>query len=403
MKKNWKKISAVVAILIIGILSMNFLGSSEKKSNKRDLVTEKRTVEIEKVVFDDISIVIDGNGTISPKKTLNFISEASGVVEFAKNNLKDGTYVEKDEIVLKIDSREVKNNLYSMRSDFLNTVAALLPELKVDEVSIYTKWYKYFENLTINNVIPDLPEISNNQEKIKVSTRNIFTKYYNVKNQEILLSKYIIKSPFDGFISSNGVIENSFVSRGQMLFTIDDIDNLEISVPLLVEQYNLIDFNTKPKVTIYPEGNLNEKLTGYIVRKETKFEKNSQTLNVYVEFSNSSLNPFFLPGNYVNVEIQGVLMQNSASIPRYLINDENYVYTMEDDKLNKRKVQILALQKDKALIAKTLPDNASLVTTILQKPLIGMEIQSVDDLNSVTDNNNIDTASIAASSNTSSN
>lgn len=378
-KKKVLRVLSVVSIVLVGFVAMTLLGSTEKQSNKRVVDPEKRMVNVESIQFSEYTLKVLGNGVVSPQKTLNYISEANGRVTFAKNDLKSGTFVSKDELIVELDSREIENNLYSLRSDFMNSLASVIPDFKVHSQEIYDKWYSYFKNLDIHAEIPELPEITTSQEKIMISSRNIFTKYYDVKNQEILLSKYSIRAPFEGYIESMGIIENSFVTRGQQLFTLKDAKNLEISVPLLVEEANMIEFSKQPKVTISSD-NTEKTITGRIVRRETNLQRNSQTMNVYVIFNNDALAPNFLPGNYVNVTIEGRKLSDVASIPRHLIRDNNGVYIMEDGKLAEEFVNVLAYQGDKAVISKTLPENTSLITSILQKPLIGMEVQSSEEV-----------------------
>ena len=375
-KQTVIKAGAVVLIIAVGFLGMVLLSSADKHSNAADVKPEVRTVNTQPVTFGDLTLEIEGSGVIEPQQTLNIISEATGVVLFAKNNLKDGTFVQKGELIIDIDSREVENNLYSLRSSFLNAVVSILPELKVENEQTYKKWYSYFESIDIHKNIPKLPETNDSQEKIKLSTRDIYNKYYAVKNQEILLFKYKISAPFSGFIKSTGVIENSYVAKGQNLFSLSDAVNLEISIPLLVEESNLIDFSLKPSVKIYSDKNNKDFITGKVLRRETSLDRNSQTLNVYVSFSNNNLNSYFFPGNYVNAKIHGRRLKNVATVPRNLVDNDNYIYTMEEGKLAKEKVDVITIQGSKAIIRNTIPKNTTLVTTILQKPLIGMEILS---------------------------
>ena len=374
-RSTWIKIASTVGIIIIGFLLMSTLGSTEKHSNKRDVPPEVRLVETESVNFGDIVLEIEGNGVVQSQRTLNYISEATGVVLFAKNDLKDGTFVNNGEIILKVDSREVENNLYTLRSEFMNSIAAVLPEIKIEDSESYNKWHDYFKELDIHITTPELPERINSQEKIKLSGRGIFSKYYSVKNQEILLSKYEIVAPFSGYIKSQGIIKGSFVSRGQQLFSLSDAKKVEIAVPLLVDEINLIDFSQEPIVNVYTSKS-DVILQGKIVRKETNLNRNSQTLNVYVSFTNNSLNPYFLPGNYVTLKIKGKRFFNVARIPRYVVDNEHYVYTMENGKLGRRKVDLITIQGDVAIIKHTVPDDLKIVTTILQRPLVGMEIKS---------------------------
>jgi membrane fusion protein (multidrug efflux system) len=377
-KSTWIKILSAAGIIIIGFLVMSALGSTEKESNKREVPPEVRLVETESVNFGDMFLEIEGNGVVQSKRSLNYVSEASGVVLFAKSDLKDGTYVVEGEKILQVDSREVENNLYTLRSEFMNSLAAVLPEIKIENTEAYDKWYQYFLTLDIHKTTSKLPEIKSSQEKIKLSGRNIFSKYYAVKNQEILLSKYLVTAPFSGYLKSQGIIKGSFVNRGQQMFTLNDAKNVEVTVPLLVDEINLIDFSSDPTVDVYSDKG-KDVLKGKIFRKETSLDRNSQTLNVYVSYINNRLNPYFLPGNYVMLKIHGKKLNDVAKIPRYVVDNEDYVYTLEDGKLARRKVEVVAFQGDVAVIKNTLPDDIQIVTTILQKPLIGMRIKSANE------------------------
>jgi len=375
-KSTWIKIASTLGIVIIGFLIMSSLGSTEKQSNKHEIPPEVRLVKTESVNFGDLTLEIEGNGVVQSQRTLNYVSEATGVSLFAKNDLKDGTFVRKGETIIKVDSREVENTLFTLRSEFMNGLAAVLPDIKVEDVDAYNRWYNYFINLDIHKTTPELPEILSSQEKIKLSGRGVFSKYYAVKNQEILLSKYIIVAPFSGYLNSQGIIEGSFISKGQQLFYLSDAKNVEIAVPLLVDEINLIDFSKTPTVKIYSNKNKEEVLRGKIYRKETILNRNSQTLNVYVTFYNKNLNPYFLPGNYISLQISGKKLFDVARIPRYVVDNEQNVFTMEDGKLRKQKVDVITIQGNVAIIKHTVPDNMKIVTTILQRPLIGMNIKS---------------------------
>ena len=375
-KSSWIKIASTAGVILIGFVVMFSLGSTEKHSKHREVSPEVRLVNTESVNFGDLVLEIEGNGIIQSQRTLNFVSEATGVVLFAKNDLKDGTFVGEGETILEVDSREVENTLFTLRSGFMNSIAAVLPDIKIEDVESYDKWYNYFINLDIHKPTPELPEISNSQEKIKLSGRQVFSKYYAVKNQEILLSKYKIVAPFSGYLKSQGIIEGSFIAKGQQLFYLSDAKNVEIVVPLLVDEVNLINFSKAPTVKIYSDKNEDDILYGKIYRKETNLNRNSQTLNVYVTFSNNSLNPYFLPGNYISLKINGKKFYDVAQIPRYVIDNQQYVLIMEDGKLARQKVDIITIQGDVAIIKHTVSENMKIVTTILQKPLIGMGIRS---------------------------
>ena len=379
-RKTVLRVVAIPAILVVGFLGMQGLGSTKKETNKREFEPEARAVETQTLVFGELALQIEGDGVIESERKLEIVSEATGRVTFAKNNLKDGTFVRAGGVVMKVDSRDVENSLFSLRSEYLNAVATLLPDLRIDDARIYKRWFDYFNTIDIDKPVPELPEITNAQEKIKVSAKDIIGKYYAVRNQEILLSKYDIRAPFDGYVTSSGVIENSFVSQGQLLFTLSDAENLVVPVPLLIEESKELDFSTAPRVAIYADERGGDMLSGRITRKETNVDRNSQTLNVYVTFTNRSLNPHFLPGNYVHVEIAGRVLHDVAAIPRHLIDNDGYVYTytLDEGTLGRQRLEVVALQGNMAIVRNDVPDETVIVTTILQKPLVGMDIRSLN-------------------------
>ncbi len=378
IKKNYKRIISVVGVLAVGVIIMIVLGSTEKESKKRKLKPEIRTVTTQTIAFGNMNLEITGYGTIRSQNELSVIAETSGKVVFAKNNLKNGTFVKKGDLVLEIDPREAENTLYSLRSNYLKAIASLLAEMRIENVNIYKKWSNYFESIDIEKPIPELPKDLTPREKIKLSARDILTKFYSVKNQEILLTKYRITAPFDGFLQSNGIIKNSIISRGTPLYKITDAKNLEIAIPLLSEDINMIDFKSSPDVTLYSEKS-DDILKGKIIRKEATLSKNSQTLDVYVLFKNNNLNTYFLTGNYIRTSIKGKYLRNVARIPRHLVDNENFVYTMVNDKLDRVKVDVITIQNNYAVIKNTLPEKTKIVTTILQKPLLGMGLKSINE------------------------
>lgn len=373
------KIVSAIGVLVVGYFSMELLGSTEKHSNKRDVKPEVRKVEILPIQYQDIELEVDGNGVVESEKTLDIVSEVSGKVVFAKNNLKSGTYVSEGELIFEIDSREAQNQLFTLRADFLNAFAVFLPEIKFEDEKTYKKWNTYFSKLNIDSETPELPEIDNSREKIKISSFNIFFKYFAVKNAELNFSKHKIFASFNGSISSKGIIEGSFVGNGQKILTLRDVENLEISVPLLLEDAKWIQFAENPEAKIFFDDGNGDFVTGKILRKDNLLERNSQTISAYISFKNSEFNSHLFPGNYVSVQIRGKKLKDVSLVPRYTIDRDDYIYLMKDGKLAREKVNIILFFKDFAILDNSLVEGTKIIKTILQKPLIGMQIKDINE------------------------
>jgi len=378
-KSTFLKILTFIIILIIGFVGMNMLGSSKKQARKRDVVHEVRKVETQLLTHSDVPIIIEGNGTIEAQKEIDIVSEVQGIITYAKNDMKSGTYAKKGEIICKIDPRLAENTYQSQYAEFMRVLTLFLAFANVESDELYTKWSNYYNEIDINEPIKDLPEITDQREKNQAISNNIYTKFYAVKNAEIILSKHIIKAPFSGYITSNGIVKDSYINFGQKLASLQNVTDIEISVPLLLEDSKWIDFSKNPKVKVYWKNDEESWVYGKIYRKENQLNPNSQSINVFVNLKNNSLNHYLFPGNYVTVHIEGVTVPDVAELPRYTIDNESNVYFVDDSsRLGRTKVNVLSVQGDKVLIEKTLTDSTKIVTSILQKPLVGMLIEDVN-------------------------
>ena len=372
------KISSFIIILIIGVFGMNFLGSSNKQAKKHAIVQEVRKVETQLLTHGNVQIKIEGNGIIEAQKTVDIISEVQGIVTFAKNDLKSGTFVNKSETICKIDSRQAENSYQSQYAEFMRVLVSFLAFTNIESDELYDKWSSYYNEIDITKPIKDLPKITDPREKNQAISNNIYTQFYAVKNAEITLSKHTIFAPFDGYLTSNGIVEDSYINYGQKLVSLQDVTHIEISIPLLLEDAKWIDFSNNPKVKVYWENDHNSWAYGNIYRKENQLNRDSQSINAFVSLENKTLNQNLFPGNYVRVVIEGITIPNIATVPRNIVNNDNQIYFVDDSsRLGRALVNVISMQGDLALIENSLSDSTKIVTSILQKPLLGMPIEDM--------------------------
>lgn len=372
------KTGAALIILAGGITAMQLLASTKAEAHKREVEAPVRKVETMVPRFSDMSYEVQGSGLIESAGRLQVSSTVSGKVSYSYKGLTSGTYAEKDQLLLKIDSRQAENTLNLARSELIKAVAALVPQFKSSDSGLYEKWNCYLASLDFTSgEIPDLPEAAGSREKLLISNYGIFSAFYNVRNAEIMVEQHSFYAPSEGFVRCEGIPENSFVSAGQPLFTLVDAENLEISVPLTVDELKRIDSSAGPSVTILSARENGSSLYGTVVSRNAELERSSQMIDVLIRFANRELKPDFAPGNYVDVHIEGRVMANTAAIPRHAVLDNSYVYTYEEGKLGREDVIIRAVSDDSVYIENTLPPGTRIVTTILQKPLIGMKLSPV--------------------------
>lgn len=376
---RWLRVGSAILILVLGVGVMALLASTKEEAKKKDTSQRVRKVATTTLDFSDQTLRIHGNGTIESQHALDLVTLVGGQVIYSKENLKSGLFVKQGEILLKIDDREAQNYTLQARSGLINAIVSLIPELKGNgQEARYRKWNTYLEKLGVG-VTPDLPEITDPQERIRVSMRGIFNQHATVKNAEITLDRHTLRAPFDAYLVKDGAISGSWISPGQIAASIIDPFQLEIAVPLAMSELDQLSRNDQPWAMILPTEDHSKQLRGSLKRQNAHIDKLSQTVTIHVECSNPDLDPAFLPGNYMDVYIQGIALTDAAVLPRDIIAPGPFIYAMEDSILAKYPVQILASQGDSVVIAHgELPTGLLVVTTLLQSPIVGMRIAPLD-------------------------
>ncbi|NQV15678.1 efflux RND transporter periplasmic adaptor subunit, partial [bacterium] len=334
-----------------------------------------RKVTVADLNFGKHTLQIQGNGSIESRHSLNMVTLVGGQVVYSRENLKSGLFVKAGDILLKIDDREASNMAQQTRSGLINAIVSLIPDLKGGSNNdVHLKWSNYLERLNMSST-PDLPEISDSQERIRVSMHNIFNQFSQVRNAEINLERHTIRAPFDAYLVSDGAIEGTWMTPGQAVASLIDPFNLEIAVPLTIDELNLLSESENPIAIVYSTEDHQKSLSGVLRRQNAHIDRSSQTVTIHVELTNSSLDPAFLPGNYMDVSIEGIHLLDVDLLARDIVVPGPAIYTMEDSILAKHPVEIVATQGDSVVIRRGNLNSGDLViTTTLQSPMVGMRI-----------------------------
>ena len=72
-------------------------------------------------------------------------------------SLKKGQNFRKGDVLVKIYNKDAKYALQARKSGYLNLLANILPDLKIDYPEYYESWVNFFESVKIDTDLPDLP------------------------------------------------------------------------------------------------------------------------------------------------------------------------------------------------------------------------------------------------------
>ena len=140
-------IGALIILMLVlsGVIS-NVIKSSKKESPKTPIENIKRVVRTQKIEYGEIKTFVRETGRIISQQTVDVITEVQGILLKGDVPLKKGQKFIKGDLLFSVFDEDASYLLQSRKSRFLNSLASMLPDLKVDYPESYNK-LKYNEHL----------------------------------------------------------------------------------------------------------------------------------------------------------------------------------------------------------------------------------------------------------------
>jgi multidrug efflux pump subunit AcrA (membrane-fusion protein) len=334
--------------------------SSREKRQRPQAEKVKPTVFVKGVKNEVIPIYIQESGRLTSKNRIEIYAEVQGVMEVSRKEFKPGTRFRKGETMVRIRNNDFYANLQAQKSVLQNLITGALPDLRIDYPESYQKWDNYIKNFDMDKPIGKLPEPSSDKEKYFITGKNIYTTYYNTKNQEIILQKYVLKAPFDGVLIDALVNPGTVVRPGQRLGELIDPSVYELEVA--ISKSYLPDLTIGKQVTISDINDGVKTWQGKISRINGRVNPMTQTVQVFIEVRGDELRE----GMFLNASISAKPKENAFEIARSLLINDNNLYVVEDSTLRMLPIDVVHRTTD-TVVVRGLADGLQVVT----KPVAG--------------------------------
>ncbi|MBT8267257.1 MAG: HlyD family efflux transporter periplasmic adaptor subunit [Bacteroidia bacterium] len=354
-----------VILSILGILLI--VGSFYIAKSLIDNKTKPRPVpaKVVKTVFTDtvqnqtVQIVIPSNGSLTAKRRVELFSEVQGIFRSGNKLFRPGQTYQRGQTIIRIDASEFYASVQSAKSNLYNSIAAILPDLRLDFPDVFPKWEAYLNGFDLNKATPKLPDTTSEKENYFITGRGIISNYYNVKNLEQRLSKYNISAPFNGIVTEALVTEGSLIRNGQKLGTFIDPSVYEMEVALSKNYASLLKVGEKVRLNNLEK---TETYSGKVSRVNGSIDPATQTVTAYIEITSKDLKE----GMFLEAQLDAKQEENAIEINRNLLLENNEVFVVKDSILDVLPVEPVFFGSTKVVL-KNVPNG----TVILSRPVPG--------------------------------
>ncbi|SFN78877.1 Multidrug efflux pump subunit AcrA (membrane-fusion protein) [Bizionia echini] len=352
-------LSILGVILIIGsfFIAKNLIDNKSKPKPVVDKVV--KTVYTDTVSNTTIPIIIPANGSLVAKQRVELYAEVQGVFKSGNKLFKPGQHYKKGETLIQIDASEYYASVQSAKSNLYNTIAAIMPDLRLDFPNMFQKWQNYLNSFDLNKTTPTLPKMTSDKENYFITGRGIVSSYYTVKNLEQRLAKYNMSAPFDGILTEALTTEGALIRSGQKLGEYIDPSVYEMEIALSKSYASLLKVNEEVELQNIEH---TEKYKGKISRVNGSIDAATQTITAFIEVKNEQLKE----GMYLEANLNAKEEPNAIEINRNLLLDDNKIFIVKDNVLDIMAVKPVFFSET-TVVLKNIPNG----TIILNKPVIG--------------------------------
>ena len=312
-------------------------------------------VEVKEFNFSQIDQSIELQGQTTHNKKIDVKSETTGnIIDIA---FKRGDKVSKGDELIKISIENRKELLNSAKKDLdrLNKELELNEKNKINRLSQNKELIKLYEiefasakqlidkglssksklslaSFNLANARSDQEDIlitfESQQSSIGAQIANVRSQ---LKNIELDIDKTVINSPFSGIISDKMIEESEYITPGNIMFTIIDLNPIKIQGYLSEFDVNKVSLGTKAII----ENTNGLKKNGTISFISPSAETSTRTFEITIEADNADLS--FKSGITTKITIAGselkahkippsiLTLQDDGTVGVKAVNDENIV------------------------------------------------------------------------------
>lgn len=360
-------IVAALVILIGAFAAFRFLSEMKEPPKRKEAYSRTAEVNVIRIENGSIPTRLNVQGELTAYDKIDIFAEVSGVLEETSRPLKVGSYFPSGSVLARIDADEARLSLLSQRSNYLNAITQLMPDLKIDYPESYSNWEAYVDSFNLEKTTPHFPEPLSRQEKFFVASRNLYSQYYNIKSTEERLSKYVIRAPFSGVLTEAQINPGALVRVGQRLGELTSTGTYELEATLPLSELKYI--KTGDEVRLFSDDIAGE-WTGRVRRINSSVDPDMQTVRIFVDVQGRDLRE----GMYMKGEVAAGSIENAAKIPRNVLIDQKSVFEVRDSTLRQREINVVKITRDYAVI-RGLQNGTLLMKDVLPNAFDGMKVK----------------------------
>ncbi len=351
-------------------------------------------------------------GEVVAARNVDLRSLVSGEVVSISQKLQAGARVTAGEALVEIDSfsfdgavREARANLKETSARLAENEARIVSEQSKqvsarDQLAIAERDLARAKSLRKNGTMTQQQVeartliVSQRQQSLNLSSNMVKIEQARLEQQQAAIERLkwrlaqaernlentILKAPFAGIVRSSTVDVGKLLSANDVVVSLYEPGNFEAKFTLTDAQFgrlqNDADGLAGRKVdVIWNIGGREVHFPGRIERIGAEINSSRGGVEVYAALDNSGDKIELRPGAFVEIIVSDQQFTDTVKLPEQAIYNGMHVYVMDDGKLHKRAVTIVAYDGENVLISTGLKSGEKVLTTRIAEVSDGLNVR----------------------------
>lgn len=375
-----------VAVVAFGALSAYVLISARSEVVVVPPEVPPPLVRAMPVEIKDVQLRVLAHGTAAPRTRTSLVSQVAGQIISVSPAFANGGFFKAGDVLVTIDPRDYELAVDRARAVVAQAEVRLAREEEEAELAMQ-EWQRLGSGEATDLALRK-PQLEDARAALQAARAS-------QEQARLSLERTRIRAPYEGRVLSKVVDLGQFVNPGAPVARIYAVEYAEIRLPVPHEQLAYLDlvYNarselepaSRPKALVHAVFAGAPRIwEGEIVRIEGEIDARTRMVNLvarvvapYDQDGDPARAPLFA-GLFVEVEILGRVARDVAVVPRTALRDTDQVLVIdEDSRLRFRRVDLLRLEAENALIRSGLSGGERICVSTLDAVVEGMQVRII--------------------------
>ena len=332
---NRKQAAIIVLLVIIVPIVYNKVSGAILGIIQKQALLAPKEVIVDNPHIEEVNVSAEATGRVEAKYSVDLVARVPGFL--FKKYFKEGDFVEKGQLLFKIDPREYELEVNNARASVKQYEALLTnAQQELDRANALVK-----EDLISRSDVDQSLAVRNQNRALLEAARQQY------ELAKVNLSYTDIKSPIDGRIGKVNITEGNYVTATSgSLVNVASLDPVYVSFSLksndFVKLLKASDQFKDVQVKVQFSGGQWYDKTGTVDFVDNKIDKDSGSVSMRAVFDN--LKYWLVPGDYMKVELIAPEKVQYITVPQACTKGDAmsgyYVWAVEDGKAVKKNIEV---------------------------------------------------------------